>query len=207
MRHHLNILQQQGLVRVIGSRAALPSAASSEAQRRTTGRGRPARVFGPVDPAPIANLAGLVAALLDEILPSLSIDEHDAFLARVAARLAAGLFETRDAQPPPLRERVPPQSVFLERATRPRPDSLTVRLFSAVERLNRAHYQARWEARPDAPRIILGHCPFGDLPLHHPEICRLDTHLLEILSGAPVEQIKRLEKDARGLPYCLFRLT
>lgn len=192
MRHHLAILQQQGLVKVIESAGGSAGGNAIRGARR----GRPARVFGPVDPAPTENLIELAAALLEETLPGLPANELDQFLERVAARLAARLSKLHTAQSPGAPNR----------RARPRFDNLTARLFATVEHLNHAHYQARWEARPDAPRLTLGHCPYGNLPLRSPEICMLDARLLEILLGAPVEQLKRLEKDARGLPYCLFRL-
>ena len=35
------------------------------------------------------------------------------------------------------------------------------RLASTIDRLNTMHYQARWEAGPEGPRIILGRCPYA----------------------------------------------
>ena len=34
----------------------------------------------------------------------------------------------------------------------------------------------------------------------------MDASVLEILTGERVQQLKRLEMDARGLPHCLFRI-
>ena len=52
------------------------------------------------------------------------------------------------------------------------------RLASTVERLNAMHYQARWEAGAEGPRVILGHCPYAKLIENHPLLCQMDSALL-----------------------------
>jgi predicted ArsR family transcriptional regulator len=84
---------------------------------------------------------------------------------------------------------------------------LVRRLASAVERLNTMHYQARWEAGSDGPRVILGHCPYAALIGKHPELCYMDAAVLETLLGGAVRQTAKLEKGAGGLPYCAFVLA
>ena len=37
------------------------------------------------------------------------------------------------------------------------------RLNSSVEKLNQMNYHARWEAGPQGPRLIFGHCPYAAL--------------------------------------------
>jgi predicted ArsR family transcriptional regulator len=66
------------------------------------------------------------------------------------------------------------------------------------------HYQARWEAGADGPRIVLGHCPYGTVIEKHPELCQMDGALLAKLLGGEVRQTAKLEKGAGGLPYCVF---
>jgi predicted ArsR family transcriptional regulator len=78
------------------------------------------------------------------------------------------------------------------------------RLVSTVERLNGMHYQARWEAGAEGPRIVLGHCPYGTVIEKHPELCQMDGALLAKLLGGEVRQTAKLEKGAGGLPYCVF---
>jgi predicted ArsR family transcriptional regulator len=78
------------------------------------------------------------------------------------------------------------------------------RLVSTVERLNGMHYQARWEAGAEGPRIVLGHCPYGMVIEKHPELCQMDGALLAKLLGGEVRQTAKLEKGAGGLPYCVF---
>jgi predicted ArsR family transcriptional regulator len=84
------------------------------------------------------------------------------------------------------------------------PASLTHRLYQAIQRLNQMGYQARWEAHSEAPRLLLGHCPYAAILSKHPELCQMDAYLLEELMGVPADQIKKLAQDSRGARYCLF---
>lgn len=85
--------------------------------------------------------------------------------------------------------------------------SLMRRLASAVERLNAMHYQARWEAGADGPRIVLGYCPYAAIIAKHPELCRMDAAVLANQLESNVRQIAKLERGAGGLPYCVFVLA
>jgi predicted ArsR family transcriptional regulator len=78
------------------------------------------------------------------------------------------------------------------------------RLVSTVERLNEMHYQARWEAGAEGPRIVLGHCPYAVVIEKHPSLCRMDAALLAKTLGGKVRQTAKLESGAGGLPYCAF---
>src|SRR5512133_2763754 len=57
------------------------------------------------------------------------------------------------------------------------------RLNLSVEKLNQMNYHARWEAGPQGPRLIFGHCPYAALIGRHPELCKMDEALLERLMG------------------------
>jgi len=81
------------------------------------------------------------------------------------------------------------------------------RLVSTVKHLNVMHYQARWEAGADGPRVVLGHCPYAGVIDKHPELCRMDAALLAKLLGDDVIQTAKLEAGAGGRPYCAFVLT
>ena len=83
---------------------------------------------------------------------------------------------------------------------------ITQRLYHAMGRLEELHYQPRWEALPDGPEVILGHCPFSEVIAAHPELCTMDTHILERLLGTRVEQIEKLERNAEGMLLCRFRI-
>lgn len=78
------------------------------------------------------------------------------------------------------------------------------RLVSTVDRLNEMHYQARWEAGAEGPRVILGHCPYAGLVEKHPQLCQMDTALLTELLGGEVKQTAKLEVGAGEKPFCAF---
>lgn len=82
---------------------------------------------------------------------------------------------------------------------------LARRLLKVVEFLNERGYQARWEAGPQGPQIILGNCPYGAVIADHPGLCRMDAHMLRKLLGGKLAQVAKLEPGASGVPYCLFR--
>lgn len=81
------------------------------------------------------------------------------------------------------------------------------RLASTVNRLNEMHYQSRWEAGAEGPRIVLGHCPYAAVIEKHPELCQMDAALLERLLSGKVNQFAKLEIGAGGMPYCAFVFT
>ncbi len=100
------------------------------------------------------------------------------------------------------------RSVALQLGGDTQPDILlTRRLTRLVERLNELHYQARWEAGMNGPNIILGHCPYAAIVPSNPELCRMDTFLLEHWTCSPVKQTAMLKKNAKGYPFCTFRVT
>jgi predicted ArsR family transcriptional regulator len=78
------------------------------------------------------------------------------------------------------------------------------RLNLSVEKLNNMNYHARWEAGPQGPRLIFGHCPYAALIEKHPELCRMDAALLEKLMGDAVTQMFKIGKE--GSSICLFVL-
>lgn len=82
--------------------------------------------------------------------------------------------------------------------------SLTLRLAHTITALNEMHYEARWEAHRDAPRIVLGRCPYQPLLENHPEMCQMDIYLITSLLGLRVNQIAKLNRDKRGNVFCLF---
>ena len=78
------------------------------------------------------------------------------------------------------------------------------RLNSSVEKMNQMNYHARWEAGPQGPRLIFGHCPYSALIGKHPELCQMDEALLEQLMGDAVTQIFKIGKEGSSL--CVFAL-
>lgn len=134
--------------------------------QRAGGRGRPVKLYGLSGALAGDNLPGLLEAALEEWLGGLPPSKREQALASLAGRMggAAGA-----------------ESVPLMR-----------RLASTVERLNQLHYQARWEAGAEGPRIILGQCPYAAVIGRHPELCQMDAALLAGLLDAHVEQRVKL---------------
>lgn len=144
------------------------------------GRGRPASLYAAASRSARHNLERLSDALLCESLQNIPADATQAYLARLAARLLA------DHDVPA--------------------GNLGQRLTHAVRHLEALGYDARWEARAEAPRLILGHCPYAAILPGHPELCQMDTYLLEQASGLGATQTARLERTPQGLTQCVFRL-
>lgn len=140
-------------------------------------RGRPPELYALVQNTHSHNLDGLASTLLQEILDK-SPQENTEMTKTLARRMAGEDIQVTA--------------------------SLTQRLLYAVKRLNEMNYQAQWEAHSEAPRFVLGHCPYTAILPEHPELCQLDAFLLEELLKAPVLQTARLEKSPRGLPFCRF---
>jgi len=86
------------------------------------------------------------------------------------------------------------------------PNQITQRLVSAVRRLEPLGYKPRWEARLQEPQMVLGRCPYAAIIADHPELCRIDAHLLETLLAAPVEQTAKLQPGPQQVPQCVFLL-
>ena len=80
-------------------------------------------------------------------------------------------------------------------ASNPKSEPAAKRLNLLVEKLNQMKYHARWEAGPEGPRIIFGHCPYAAIIEKHPELCRMDEELLKELMGQSAEQLTKIGQD------------
>lgn len=78
---------------------------------------------------------------------------------------------------------------------------LAKRLNLLIEKLNEMNYHARWEAGPEGPRVIFGHCPYAAIIEKHPELCVMDVALLENLMG---QSAKKLTTIRDGSKSCVF---
>lgn len=78
------------------------------------------------------------------------------------------------------------------------------RLSLTVDKLSSMNYHARWEAGPQGPRLIFGHCPYAAILEKHPELCQMDEALLKELMGDAATQLFRIGKD--GSSMCVFAL-
>ncbi len=154
---------------------------------RHNGRGRPEQVYTLAASAQPDNLKRLSVALLDQSKGR----GQDARLKKLAAQLLS------DGNPNF-------QSPVSDLS--PRFATITQRLVVAVQRLAPLGYRPRWEARPNRPQVVFGHCPYAAIIADHPELCRMDAHLLEALLAAPVEQITKLQVGPQGTPQCVFML-
>jgi predicted ArsR family transcriptional regulator len=124
---------------------------------------------------PSAALGHNLSALLDAILAESGISIR---MEALAERLAAGANFTN--QP------------------------ISKRLSLAVETLNEMNYHSRWEAGPQGPRLIFGHCPYAAIIGKHPELCRMDEHLIHELMGDSATQTFKIGRD--GSAMCVFAL-
>jgi predicted ArsR family transcriptional regulator len=75
------------------------------------------------------------------------------------------------------------------------------RLALLVEKLNDRHYQSRWEAGAEGPRMLFGRCPYAVVIEKHPELCLMDARLLGNALGREVRQLGKIEK---GMGVCVF---
>jgi len=165
IRHHLDILEHNGQIEVIG-------------QAPSGQPGRPSHVYMLTRKAQDNALDELASALLVESLSGKSAGQRRKKLSATARQLAG-------MQSDPNR-------------------SIVIRLGSAVRRLNDLNYNAHWEAHPDSPHILLGRCPYAQILNRHPELCEMDTHLIQILTGENFEQVEKISRSQSGPGHCRF---
>jgi predicted ArsR family transcriptional regulator len=147
-------------------------------ERSLPGAGRPPVVYALSRQTQTYNLDGLAVAMLEDRLGGILDTNQTAILRSIAQKLVkTGI---------------------------PLKGNLTQRLYQAIQRLNEMHYLAHWEARAEAPLIILGHCPYAPIIADHQELCRLDALLIEELLNIPVKQSACLVQDTNGSTYCMF---
>jgi predicted ArsR family transcriptional regulator len=84
---------------------------------------------------------------------------------------------------------------------------MSKRLSALVDKLNEMHYQARWEAGAEGPRMMLGRCPYAKVIEAHPELCKMEVALLEKAIGRPVLQSPRSELIGRGFCPFIFKVS
>ncbi len=84
--------------------------------------------------------------------------------------------------------------------------SMNRRLALLIEKLNEMHYQARWEAGAGGPRVLFGRCPYARVIDAHPEICTMDTALLQKTLARPVSALKKNETLVKGLCPFIFQI-
>lgn len=83
---------------------------------------------------------------------------------------------------------------------------ITKRLALLVEKLNEMHYQARWEATAEGPRLIFGRCPYAKVINGHAELCKMDLSMLKNALARPVNASEKNEAASRGTCPFLFHV-
>jgi len=142
--------------------------------RPSKGRGRPTKLYALTKQAMDHNIDLLVDSLLKILKEAGNLDNH-------FSKLVPHLFGDFSSSP-----------------------NLIGRLNQTVNRLDEMHYQARWEASPEGPRVIFGHCPYAAVLAENPELCQMDAVILKSQLGQSVEQVGKLERGPQGMPYCIF---
>lgn len=148
-------------------------------QNAPDGRGRRTKLYMLTRKIQTQSLNHLTSALL-EGLSSRSQKQFESRLTRVAVNLTSTL--PQEGTP------------------------ITLKLNQAVLRLNDLGYHSHWEAHADAPRIILGQCPYASIIELHPELCQMDVFLLNNMLG---KEVKLIDKTSRlpGEPkQCIFKM-
>lgn len=85
--------------------------------------------------------------------------------------------------------------------------SSSQRLTPGINRMNKLNYKAHWEAGPLGPMIIFGNCPYKNIVGRHPELCQMDSMLLQELMRTGIHQKAKLEEDEKGIRFCSFVTT
>ncbi len=165
IRHHLDILEKNGQIEIIGQ-------APSEQP------GRPCHVYMLTKTAQENALDELASALLIESLTGKTTNQRKQMLTSTARQLAGKGHD-------------PKQSIL-------------IRLGNAVQRLNDLNYKAHWEAHADSPHILLGRCPYAPIINRHPELCEMDTHMIQLLTGEEFEQVEKISRSQSGPAHCRF---
>jgi predicted ArsR family transcriptional regulator len=141
-------------------------------------RGRPARRFSLASKSKQNNFDILTRALLRSLQEQYTEQEREQLLVNIARQIP-GEFKPGG--------------------------SLGKRLVQAVDQLNLQNYQARWEAHADAPRVMFDRCPFAALRSDFPELCILDTYLLENYLDEKISQVESSAHLTDG--FCQFNIS
>jgi predicted ArsR family transcriptional regulator len=142
------------------------------------GRGRPTNLYTLTENAVDHNLDGIVEVLLELLVKETTPGETNDRYTQIAESMTGG-FQSGAANPVQLLNQV-------------------------VAWLNDHHYQARWEASPSGPRVILEHCPYSTIPSKDPVLCRIDKEILSHLVGVPMEQAIKRSHTPQGTHQCVF---
>lgn len=79
------------------------------------------------------------------------------------------------------------------------------RLNTLIDFLNSLGYRALWEAHDTGPRILFSNCPFSALVQSHPELCKMDCHLLERWIALPIKNANTNQPPDHTRIICQFQ--
>jgi len=149
--------------------------------RRSNSPGRPRYVYRLTSTAADLfpnNYSGLASALLDSIRECVSEDDQEVIIEKAAQRM-------------------------IENAAT-LPEALDDRLSSAVTFLNQHGYTTRWTKDEDDDYVIyISSCPYHHVSQHYPEICKMDAHVVNLLTGGEATRVMTEAKDG-GL--CVYKV-
>ena len=152
-------------------------------ETRNKGRGRPVKIYRLSEKLLGDNLSLLSSALLKGRLKCLTASKQQASLNSLAVELADQIGRTNMSDP------------------------IIRRLTNLLEKLNEMHYQSRWEAGAEGPRILFAHCPYAAIIDKHPELCQMDGFLLGEEIGADARQLAKIDQKPGGISHCIFLIT
>lgn len=122
-------------------------------------RGKPSRVYGLTGATP--NLPQI--SLLENLLKQLSPSSDTIYLKRFV------------------------KEYFQRSSEDPSSSSFSLILLHGIEKLKSLGYDSSWEARPNAPIILIRHCPYGRLAVNYPVLCEIDRQGLEHLTRHAIQ--------------------
>jgi predicted ArsR family transcriptional regulator len=146
------------------------------------GRGRPVKVYGLSGRALGDNLALLAGSLMDELVMKPSQAKRQAALQSLAKRLSDQIGRIEADK------------------------SGGKRLSNLVEKLNSYHYQARWEAGAEGPRLLFARCPYAAIIERQPELCHMDEYMLGELMGGKAQQLAKIDQKPGGNIHCIIKI-
>lgn len=100
-----------------------------------------------------------------------------------------------------LAKRIAERRGLLELSAQP----IAKRLRLLAEKLNEMHYQARWEAGAEGPRVLFGRCPYAAVITNYPELCVMDEALLGEALARPMVRIRKGADAPRGACPFVFQ--
>jgi DeoR family transcriptional regulator, suf operon transcriptional repressor len=151
-------------------------------QRHKNGKGRPVKIYGLSRRALGDNLMELSNSLLDELLPRIPSSKRQEILRRLAKKLTEQIGRIDPSKQGPRR------------------------LASLVENLSEHHYEARWEAGAEGPRILFARCPYAAIIENHPELCQVDESMLAEETGGDAFQLAKMDQKPGRNTHCIFQI-